>query len=53
MDNVKVNLDIYNLHAAGEDPLEALDRLFPYVANVHLKNGIRNGTKIVYGKFSG
>lgn len=37
--NLGVNLDIYNLFAIGEDPLEALAQLEPWLRIVHLKNG--------------
>ena len=38
MPNLCVNLDIYNLFAIGENPIQALKRLFPWVRHVHLKN---------------
>jgi 3-dehydroshikimate dehydratase len=31
-------LDIHNLLAVGEDPVEALQLLFPHIAHVHVKN---------------
>ncbi|ANE48544.1 hypothetical protein SY83_22190 [Paenibacillus swuensis] len=47
---VRVNLDIYNLYHMGEDPLEALEKLWPHTVNVHLKNGVHapDGT-VSYG----
>ncbi|MBN1401320.1 MAG: TIM barrel protein, partial [Anaerolineae bacterium] len=39
--NLWVNLDIFNLFAAGEDPLRALERLMPWIRIVHLKNGVQ------------
>jgi len=43
--NLWVNLDIFNLFTKGEDPLQALKRLFPWVRILHLKNGLRQGEK--------
>lgn len=49
-DNVKVNLDIFNLFHMGEEPLRALDALWPHTVNVHLKNGVRDASGTVrYG----
>jgi 3-dehydroshikimate dehydratase len=39
--NLVVNLDIFNLFQKGENPLEALDTLFPYTRILHLKNWSR------------
>ncbi|MGA9363571.1 MAG: sugar phosphate isomerase/epimerase family protein [Bacteroidota bacterium] len=36
--NLKVLLDIHNLFAVGEDPVEVLRQLFPHIAHVHVKN---------------
>ena len=44
--NIKVNLDIHNLFAMGEDPLEALEALYPQVVHVHLKNVDTNGKPV-------
>jgi len=38
MPNLCVNLDIFNLFQRGEDPLQALDMLFPHTRILHLKN---------------
>ncbi|MDF2927751.1 MAG: hypothetical protein K0R57_6665 [Paenibacillaceae bacterium] len=47
---LKVNLDIYNLFHLGEDPLQALEALWPHTVNVHLKNGRHApGGKVRYG----
>ena len=40
--NLKVNLDIYNLFMVGENPLQALDKLWDYTVHFHLKN-MKNG----------
>ncbi len=45
MDNLCVNLDIFNLYAIGEDPLRALKRLLPWVRILHLKNAVWEGGK--------
>lgn len=47
MENIRVNLDIYNLFEMGENPLRALEELLPSTSNIHLKNG-----KLVEGKIS-
>ncbi|MCD6231256.1 sugar phosphate isomerase/epimerase [Candidatus Aerophobetes bacterium] len=40
--NLKVLLDIWHLFNEGKaDPVEALNRLFPYIMHVHAKNMIR------------
>jgi uncharacterized protein (DUF362 family)/sugar phosphate isomerase/epimerase len=39
MDNLYVNLDIYNLFMRGEEPVRALKRLLPWVRILHLKSG--------------
>jgi 3-dehydroshikimate dehydratase len=44
--NLKVLLDIHNLFAMGEDPIEALRQLFPHIAHVHVKNF--RGEKVCY-----
>lgn len=36
--NLLVNLDIYNLYRLGEDPVYALEWLYPVVNNIHVKN---------------
>ncbi|MFH1084183.1 MAG: DUF362 domain-containing protein [Chloroflexota bacterium] len=43
--NLCVALDIFNLHAIGEEPVAALQRLLPWVRIVHLKNGVREGER--------
>jgi len=50
MENVKINLDMYNLFQVGENPLYALERLFAHTSNVHLKNGTVQNGQAVYGK---
>lgn len=37
-ENLRVNLDIYNLFEIGEPVLWALNELYPYTAHTHLKN---------------
>lgn len=49
--NLRVLLDIWNLfNEGGDEPLEALERLFPYVVHIHAKNMVRSkeGAKVVY-----
>lgn len=36
--NLRVNLDIFNLFARGEDVIWALNELYPHTAHIHLKN---------------
>lgn len=36
--NLKVLLDVHNLFAVGEDPVESLRHLFPHIVHVHVKN---------------
>jgi 3-dehydroshikimate dehydratase len=44
MPNLSVNLDIYNLYAVGEDPVQSLKRLYPWIHHVHLKNRTRSAS---------
>jgi 3-dehydroshikimate dehydratase len=44
--NLKVLLDIHNLFAVGEDPVEALRQLYPHIAHVHVKS--LRGEKVCY-----
>lgn len=37
--NLGVNLDAFNLFDMGEDPVQALRRLMPWIKIMHLKNG--------------
>ncbi|RED52612.1 sugar phosphate isomerase/epimerase family protein [Cohnella lupini] len=54
MDNVRVNLDVFNLYQIGEEPLRTLERLYPFISNIHLKNGfLTAGGKADYGKLLG
>ncbi|RAU93706.1 sugar phosphate isomerase/epimerase [Paenibacillus sp. YN15] len=47
---LKVNLDIYNLFHMGENPLQALQALWPHTVNIHLKNGRHSPEgKVRYG----
>lgn len=49
-EQIRVNLDIYNLFERGEDPLAAAEALLPVAVNVHLKNGQKDpGGKVRYG----
>jgi sugar phosphate isomerase/epimerase len=44
--NLGINLDIHNLYAMGEDPVQAARRLMPWVRIMHLKNrprGVERG----------
>jgi len=50
-ENVGLNLDIYNLYERGEDPLTALDRLYPHVVHVHAKNGKAGSGENSLGQF--
>ncbi len=48
--NLKVLLDIWHLfNEGGDDPLGALEKLFPYVVHIHAKNMVRSkeGAKVV------
>ena len=45
-ENLKVLLDIHNLFAMSEDPVEALHELYSHTVHVHLKNF--HGNKICY-----
>jgi 3-dehydroshikimate dehydratase len=52
--NFRVNLDIHNLFAMGEDPVRALKLLAPYLVHVHAKNGeikerLRHGISLAEG----
>lgn len=52
--NFRVNLDIHNLFAMGEDPVRALKLLAPYLVHVHAKNGeikerLRHGIPLAEG----
>jgi Sugar phosphate isomerases/epimerases len=44
--NIRVNLDIFNMDLARENPLESLQALFPYMVHMHLKNGIMENNQI-------
>lgn len=47
MENVKVNLDFYNLWEIERvDPLVALDQLFDHTVNIHAKNACIQGGRI-------
>ena len=48
-DNIKINLDIFNLYWVGENPVESLESLFPYIAHIHLKNGALIENKLKCG----
>jgi len=46
VDNLYINLDIFNLFVRGENPVHALQQLAPWVRILHLKNGVtENGQR--------
>jgi sugar phosphate isomerase/epimerase len=54
MDNVRINLDVFNLFQIGVEPLRTLEKLYPFTSNIHLKNGLLTGDgKAEYGKLLG
>lgn len=46
-ENVKINLDFYNLYEVERaDPLTVIEKLFPYVVNIHAKNAVLSEGRI-------
>lgn len=46
-ENVKINLDFYNLYEVDNtDPLTAIEKLYPYVVNIHAKNAVLSEGRI-------